>query len=617
MTLVNAQAGRSHTGNPHTRFDERRAASTVKRIRGSLRCSGDSFETTLRAIMAVCAISLSLSCAADQWWVGGESGDWNGNNWASEKGGTGAAWTSGGVGWFTAAPATIDLNGDSPSVARFRTSGFSADKRCGVNIVNSSATASVLTFSVLNRWSDSDFAFADMVFRNVAVKDTSDYGFEIFGGTHWYFGEGSSYVKPAANNNGNVYVGRFLATSNTLTIAKGATMNVCNDLFIGCAKERTAALTGVVYVAGTLKFGGNLYMGRLSDKLNSTCAGRSVLIVDGGTVETGSTSGQMQVGATYGDGASANTADYQQSEIVVCNGGLLNIKSDFVRYEYNAGLSIVLDGGTLRVGGLFQCKNNNNARILKNATTTVKNGGVLELGGTFIPNQNAGGSDAYLFDGGTFRAINDISVWNPEKGPADFSVGEGGMTIDTQDKLVKWSAEINKGAGKITKVGSGILNFYCSSSNSGGCEVKEGVLLFMPRSNTVSTRVNNGPLTVLNGGTLKNESSNRPNNGLADRIVLKEGATVSAPVDATAQCIFGVDIEIDGPINVAFDGELEERVDYPVLTKTGNSAFTDADAARCRSAAGTARAGQVRFRCSSDGKTIYARRAKGFAILFR
>lgn len=597
MTSGNAHAGRPHAGNLNTRSDEGKS----------------SFP---RAIVAASAVFLlSLSCAADQWWVGGESGDWSGDNWASEDGGTGAAWTSGGVGWFTSSPATIDLKGASPSVARFRTSGFSADKRCEVNVVNSSDTASVLTFSVLNRWDNDDFAFADMVFRNVAVKDTSAWGFEIFGGSHWYFGEGSSYVKPDANNNGNVYVGRFLSTSNTLTVAEGATMNVCQNLFIGGANDSTTAPTGVVYAAGTLRLGGSLFMGRRADmpgSPTSTCAGRSVLIVDGGTVETES-NGMMHVGALY-NGSDWNTAHYQQFEITVCNGGLLNIKSDFVRYEYNDKLSIVLDGGTLRVGGSFKCLNNSGVNILKNATTTVKNGGVLELGGTpIIPNRATGGSDAYLFDGGTFRAIVEIvSFWNQGDGPVDFSVGEGGMTIDTQGNEIRWSPAINKGVGKITKIGSGTMKLYNTLSNSGGLEVVEGVLLCY-----TGARVNNGSLTVLNGGILKNDASNKPTNGLADTIVLEEGATVSASVDTTAQCIFGGDVEIDGPINVAFDGELEESVDYPVLTKTGDSAFTDADAARCRPAAGTAHAGQVRFRCSSDGKTIYARRVKGFVILFR
>jgi hypothetical protein len=124
-------------------------------------------------------------------------------------------------------------------------------------------------------------------------------------------------------------------------------------------------------------------------------------------------------------------------------------------------------------------------------------------------------------------------------------------------------------------------------------------------------------LTVLNGGTLKNGALNKPTNGLADRIVLKEGATVSASVDTTAQCVFGKDVAIEGPVNVSFDGELAEGVDYPVLAKEGDSAFTDADAALCRPAAGTAHAGQVRFLRSPNGKTIYARRVKGFIILFR
>ena len=596
-------------GAPNRKLHEGKSACVVWQEESA--SAATPFGEAMRAVGSVCAaVALSLSCAADQWWVGGASGDWNGDNWASEAGGAGAAWTASGTGWFTTSPSTIDLNGDSPSATRFKTSGFSADNRCVVNIDNSSSTASVLTFYGLNRDNDSDFAFADLFFRNVSVKDASTWGFEIIGGSHWYFGEGSSYSKPDANRDANVFVGRHIATSNTVTVAKGATMNVKNDLYIGCANSETVAATGVVYVAGTLTFGRHIIMGRTTGQRNSGYVGRSVLIVDGGTVETSGSGHNVEVGATWG----GNNTYRQTSEIVVRNGGLMKITGDYSRYEWSAGQTLVLDGGTLSIDGEFKCLNAGGTTIVRNAKTTVKNGGVLALGGTFKPNNHSEGGDSYLFDDGTIRAINGISVWT--QNPADFTVGEGGMTMDTQNKTITWWTEINKGVGKITKIGSGTMQLGCTSSNSGGWEVKEGMLSLVP-NNGVSTRVKGGALTVLDGGTLKNGSSNKPDNGLADTIVLKEGATVFASVDTTAQCIFGGDIEIEGAVNVAFDGELQESVDYPVLTNTGDSAFTDADAARCRLVAGTAHAGQVRFRCTSDGKTIYARRVKGFVILFR
>lgn len=573
-----------------------------------------AFNGKLHNIGSVCTVfALSLSCVADQWWVGDASGDWSGNNWASAADGTGAAWTSGGTGWFTHSPVTIDLNGASPSVARFKTSGFSADNRCEVNIVNSSSAASVLTFSGLNRDKDNDFAFADMIFNNVAVEDTSTWGFEINGGSHWYFGEGSSYTKPNRNSEGHVYVGRFSATSNMVTVAKNATMAVNQDLFIGCCKYSNVASTGVVYVAGTLRPDRNLMLGRATDNKNDGSPGRGVLIVDGGLVEI---NGSVEIGSLW-----KSSQSYRQtSEIVVRNDGIMTVKGGFTRYEWSAGQTIVLDGGTLRVSGQFKCQNGDSTpkNVVQNAQTTVKNGGVFALGDTFIPNNTIGGNDVYLFDGGTFRAMNNISA--NTQSPADFTVGEGGMTMDTNGYDIKWYTSINKGSGKVSKVGAGTMYLQSTPYNLGGWEVSAGVLCIdkdIVNNKDVYARVNSGALTVLDGGTLKNGASNKPTNGLADTIVLKEGSTVSASVDTTAQCIFGGDIAVEGAVNVAFDGELQESVDYPVLTKTGDSTFTDADATRCRPVAGTAHAGQVRFRCSSDGKTIYARRVKGFVILFR
>ncbi len=618
--MTNAAIRRkSDARNPHARFEEMSVASAATPRRGSLPCIIASCQTAMRAIIAVCAVFLlSLSCAADQWWVGGASGDWSGNNWASEKGGTGAAWTSGGTGWFTLSPVTIDLKGVSQSVSCFKTTGFTADNPCRIAIKNTSSTKPTISFSGLNKASVDDFANAVVEFGNVSVTDTEHIPLRLANGSHFHLNDGSTFKK-SGNSSANdaIFVGYDSATSNSLYVAKGSTLEFKKDLYIGCGTDKTVAPTGVVYVAGTLKLDWFIYMGRRWDTHYSGCAGRSVLIVDGGTVETVD-NGQLQVGAMY----VANDQYNQTSEIVVRNGGLLKIKSDLVRLEWSDKQSIVVDGGTLSVGGSFWCRNpwQEPSYCVRNATTTVKNGGVLEVGGTFAPNQKSWGNDAYLFDGGTFRVIkNGIAAWGEEEGTPDFTVGEGGMAMDTPQNMTNiWYMTINKGVGKITKIGSGTMKLAHTSSNAGGWDVKEGVLWLVPDTGKkLNTRVNGESLTVLNGGTLKNGALNKPTNGLADRIVLTEGATVSASVDTTAQCVFGKDVAIEGPVNVAFDGELAEGVDYPVLAKTGDSAFTDEDAARCRPAAGTAHAGQVRFRRSSDGKTIYARRVKGFIILFR
>ena len=56
-------------------------------------------DTTMKVFAAVFAAIVCMAaqtlCAADQYWVGGASGDWGGDNWAATSGGTGGAWTDG------------------------------------------------------------------------------------------------------------------------------------------------------------------------------------------------------------------------------------------------------------------------------------------------------------------------------------------------------------------------------------------------------------------------------------------------------------------------------------------------------------------------------------------
>ena len=179
--------GKPDAGNPHARFEEMSVASAATPRRGSLLCNSTPCEMAMRVIIAVCAVCLlSVSCAADQWWVGGNSGDWSGDNWASEKDGTGAAWTSDGTGWFADSPVTIDLKGASPSVSRFKTTGFTADNPCCIAIKNTSSTKPTISFSGLNKSSGDDFANAVVEFSNVAVKDTSE-PLRLANGSHFHW----------------------------------------------------------------------------------------------------------------------------------------------------------------------------------------------------------------------------------------------------------------------------------------------------------------------------------------------------------------------------------------------------------------------------------------------
>ena len=525
-----------------------------------------------RAALAAAAFCVATvpapSFAANQYWVGGANGPWDGANWADSAGGTGGAWTSGNTGWFTTSPSTIDLAGSSQSVTRFKTTGFSAANRCVVNITNSSDTASTLTFSGLNRNNDDDLAFTDLIIRNVAVSDSSTWGFEIFNGTHVYFGSGSSYTKPTANSNGSLYVGMFSATSNTITVAEGATMNVNGDAYIGCSRNETeVACIGVVHVAdGTLNVPGVLYMARSTSNNKTKNAGTGALVVDdGGTVNV---TGNIEIGSVY----QKNHTHNGKADIIVNRGGVVNC-AKFIAWEYaNRGRKVCIDGGTFNCTGNFESGYASSGLYKSRSyTVEVKNGGVLALGGNFYPNSYNGAKETVTFDGGTFRALGNISTISSSAGDGDytdFKIGAGGVTIDTQAKTINWTIRIDESEGKVTKTGSGKLNLNWTTYNSGGIDVDEGTLSF----GGTDTRLWNGPLTIKGGATLEKQTGNNPSS-LASSVTFKDGAKLSVPYSGgSVGAVSANAITLEGALEVSFSATPAAGA-YPLLTILGEGTF--------------------------------------------
>ena len=562
-------------------------------------------ETTIKstcgkiaALTIAAGTMLPMAANADQYWVGGTSGLWGGDNWATEAGGTGGAWTSGNTGWFTTSPSTIDLAGSSQSATRFKTSGFSAANRCVVNITNSSETASTLTFSGLNRGSDNDLAFTDLIIRNVAVSDSSTWGFEIFNGTHVYFGSGSSYTKPTANSNGSLYVGMFSATSNTITVAEGATMNVKADAYIGCSRNDTeVACIGVVHVAdGTLNVPGVLYMARSTSDNKTKNAGTGALVVDdGGTVNI---TGNIEIGSVY----LKNHIPNGKADIIVNRGGVLNC-AKFIAWEYaNKGRKVSIDGGTFNCTGNFESGYASSGLYKsRNFTVEVKNGGVLALGGNFYPNSYNGAKETVTFDGGTFRALGNISTISSSAGNGDytdFKIGAGGMTIDTQSNTITWITRIDESEGKVTKKGSGKLNLNWTTYNSGGIDVDEGTLSF----GGTDTRIWNGPLTVKSGATLEKQTGNNPAY-LAQSVVFKNGAKLNIPYSGgSVGAVSANAITLEGALEVSFSATPAAGA-YPLLTILGEGTFDASALEGITLPDGTAFAGAV-LSLSADAKSV-------------
>ena len=555
-----------------------------------------------RAALAAAAVCVATapapSFAANQYWVGGANGPWDGANWADSAGGTGGAWTSGSTGWFTTSPLTIDLAGSSQSVTQFKTTGFSAANRCVANITNSSETASTLTFSGLNRNNDDDLAFTDLIIRNVAVSDASTWGFELTSGSHVYFGSGSSYTKPTANSSGKLSVGEFSATSNTLTVAEGATVNVSSFMMIGCSRnDMQVACTGVVHVAdGTLNVPGSLYMARSTSNNKTKNAGTGVLVVDdGGTVNV---TGNIEIGSVY----QKNHTHNGKADIIVNRGGVVNC-AKFIAWEYaNRGRKVCIDGGTFNCTGNFESGYASSGLYKSRSyTVEVKNGGVLALGGNFYPNSYNGAKETVTFDGGTFRALGNISTLSSGDGDGDytdFKIGAGGMTIDTQSNTITWITRIDESDGKVTKKGSGKLNLNWTTYNSGGIDVDEGALSF----GGTDTRLWYGPLTVKGGATLEKQTGNNPSS-LASSVTFKDGAKLNVPYSGGAVgAVVANAITVEGSLDVSFSAVPAEGA-YPLLTITGEGTFDEGVLSRINKPEGDAYAGAL-FALSADEKSV-------------
>ena len=560
------------------------------------RCA--SIRAALAAAAVCVAMALAPSFAADnQYWVGGASGLWSGANWADAAGGAGGAWTSGNIGWFTTSPTTIDLGGSSPTVADFRTSGFSEANRCAINITNTRDTPSTITFSNLNRSGDEELAFADLVFSNVSVVDKSTWAFEIFSGTRITFGDGATYVKPAANSSGYIYVGLFSATSNELAVLSGATVTAKSGLCIGCSKDdNNVAVTGVVYVAGGTINTPTLYSGD-SSKLDGTKnKGYGALVIDDrGVVNV---SGETHLGCKWKSGAS-----YGQTSIIrVHSGGTLDLAKTIV-HEYGTK-NIVIDGGLLKTSANFEPQYDSSGSGLykaRNFTLTVQNGGVLEVGGNFYVNSYSSAKETVVFDGGTFRAGKSLTTHSSSAGNGDYTdllVGAGGMTIDTQGYTITWQTRIDESEGKVTKKGSGKLNLNWTTYNSGGFDVDEGTLSF----GGSTTQIRYGALTVKSGATLEKQTGNNPV-WLAPSVVFKDGAKLNIPYSNGAVGAIKADaIDVEGALDVAFSATPAPGA-YALLTITGEGTFDESVFSKIKLPDDPAFAGAV-LSLSADAKSV-------------
>ena len=499
--------------------------------------------------------------AADQYWVGGASGLWGGDNWADAADGTGAAWVDGSRGVFTTSPSAVALAGFSPTATYLTGSGFSAGNLCEIAVTNSSETVPTLTLTS----SASDFTVAS--FSNVNVHCTTTGNMGLNNSSHLHLGEGAKFTMASG---GRFLVGNSISCSNSLVVASGAKATVSKEFWIGCGSQNSLHPIGVVHVAGgELTVNENIFMGRHTSTADNHWkygnGGTGVLWVESGTCNV---NGEIISNAQYLN--SGETSKYtQRTRIIVGTNGVLNVSSNIRNREWCAEQTFLVDGGLLQTAGGLRI--DDGGTTVRNYTLTVRNGGTLAVGNAFhINTSGTYGWETVLFDNGTFKALNSFAT-AANGSRKTFTVGEGNMTIDTQGYTLTWQLRIDAGAGKVVKKGAGTLSVKFSPYNTGGMEIAEGTA----RLESGDQRIVNGPLSVKEGATLEIAAGNTaPYHATA--VTFEDGAKLNLPYSVGQVIpVKSPSFAVEGRLDVSFGAALGPGA-YPLLTMTGEGTF-DAD----------------------------------------
>ena len=526
--------------------------------------------------------------AADQYWVGGASGLWGDDNWADAADGTGAAWTNGSRSVFTTTPAAVDLAGFSPTATYLTGSGFSNGNLCKIAVTDSSETVPTLTLTSAG----SDFTVAS--FTNVNVHCTATGNFGLNNSSHLYFGEGSKFTMAGG---GRFLVGNSISCSNSLVVAAGAEATVSKALWIGCGSQNSLHPIGVVHVAGgELTVNENVFMGRHTSTADNHWkygnGGTGVLWVESGTCNV---NGEIISNAQYLN--SGETSKYtQRTRIIVGKNGALKVSSNIRNREWCAEQTFLVDGGLLQTAGGLRI--DDGGTTVRNYTLTVRNGGTLALANAFHVNTSGTyGWETILFDNGTFKALNSFATAS-NGSRKTFTVGGGGMTIDTQGFTLTWQLRIDAGAGKVVKKGAGTLSVKYSPYNTGGMEIAEGLV----RLESGDQRIVNGPVTVKEGAMLEIASGNSaPYHATA--VTFEDGAKLKLPYSAgTFIPVKSPSFSLEGQLDVSFSATLAPGA-YPLLTITGEGTFDEGVLSRINKPDGDAYAG-ASLALSADAKSV-------------
>ena len=247
----------------------------------------------------------------------------------------------------------------------------------------------------------------------------------------------------------------FTGGANTLTLQTGASFTGNIDVQAGSLtflQPTTQTLSTVVTGGGAV----------IKD-------GAGTLILTGANTYTGGTTvtgGTLQGNTTSLQGNIVNNATvvFDQASTGTYAGDL----SGTGGVTKQGVCTLTLTGNNTFGGGLAI-----NQGILAAANVTSLGGGTLS------------------FNGGTLQALGTLGLTNP------ITLNSGGGTIDTNGNNVIASGVIS-GAGGLTKIGNGILNFQTAMTYGGGTTINAGTLFLDSVGGMLPT---GGALTV-NGGLL-------------------------------------------------------------------------------------------------------------------
>jgi len=266
--------------------------------------------------------------------------------------------------------------------------------------------------------------------------------------------------------------------------------------------------------------------------------------------------------------------------------------------------ALIDNGGTAEVGTGVSAEALSLAAGDAAAGSVAVTGGLLEVSGTALLGQQAGGSGSILVtnggtlaagaitqgsgtgalsvDGGTLKALADGSLVSGFSG-SGFSLGMGGAIVDTDGHAATINSEVS-GPGGLTKAGAGDLVFSEANSYAGGTVLEGGALRI-----TETAAIGTGVL-MINSGTLGNAA---------------EGQVVFLENDIMVNADFAIDVSgTDGAVENFGSVDLGAAATRTItLTGEGLACFGGTISGRNLTLVTTGTSAQAMF-CSDTGNVF-------------